>query len=214
MAVIGLGAGAVPHELTAAYGPIAIDGVELDGEIVNLARQYFAMHEPNLNVVVQDGRYFLQTTPQKYDLIGIDAYQQPYVPFQLATNEFFKLVRSHLTSTGVAVINAGRTNKDFRLVEALASTMHSVFPNVYIINTARFENSIIIGTNAHTQLSNFLVNTQALNNTLLQSVADSSIQVGDIREEKDTTAVFVDDRAPVEELIDSIILNQIENPNG
>ena len=54
-------------------------------------------------------------------LVAIDAYQQPYVPFQLTTKEFFQEVRDHLTPTGVAVINAGRTNSDFRLVDALAA---------------------------------------------------------------------------------------------
>jgi len=214
VAVIGLGAGTIPRELSAAYGPIPIDGVELDGEIVNLARQYFAMNEPNLHVIVQDGRYYLQTTQKKYDEIGIDAYQQPYVPFQLATREFFQLVRAHLTPTGVAVINAGRTNSDFRLVTALAQTMRAVFPNVYIINTARFTNSIIIATNAHTSLGNFVVNTQALSNPLLQAVATSSIEAGNIRAETTANVAFTDDQAPVEQLIDSIILDEIEHPGS
>lgn len=209
--VIGLGAGTIPRELTAAYGPIPIDGVELDGEIVNLARQHFHMDEPNLHVIVQDGRYYLQTTQKKYDEIGIDAYQQPYVPFQLATKEFFQEVRSHLTPTGVAVINAGRTNKDFRLVEALAQTMRAVFPNVYIIDTARFTNSIIIATNAPTSLSNFQTNTLNLNNAMLREVATNSIQVGNLREEKHSQVYFSDDQAPVEQLIDSIILDAVRN---
>lgn len=212
--VIGLGAGTIPRELHAMYGSLPIDGVELDGEIVNLARQYFGMNEPDLHVIVQDGRYYLQSTQKKYDEIAIDAYQQPYVPFQLATHEFFQEVRSHLTPTGVAVINAGRTNSDFRLVEALAQTMHSVFPNVYIIDTARFTNSIIIGTNAQTSLGNFVVNTQMLQNQLLRAVATSSIQSGNIREEPVAKAAFIDDQAPVEQLIDSIILDEIEHPGS
>src|SRR3989442_8694185 len=129
VSVIGLGAGTIPREFSAIYGPIPIDGVEIDGTIVNLAQQYFHMDEPNLHVIVQDGRYYLETTTQKYDVIGIDAYQQPYVPFQLTTVEFFREVRSHLSPTGVAAINAGRTCCDFRLVEALAQTMKAVFSN-------------------------------------------------------------------------------------
>lgn len=212
--IIGLGAGTISRGLTAAYGPIPIDGVELDGEIVNMARQYFQMKEPNLNVVVQDGRYFLQTTQKKYDEIGIDAYQQPYVPFQLTTREFFQEVRAHLTPTGVAVINAGRTGKDFRLVEALAQTMHAVFPNVYIIDTEHFENSIIIATNAPTSLSNFQANTSSLTNSLLQSVATSTLNVGNLREEQKNTVFFTDDQAPVEQLINSIILDTITGANN
>ncbi len=209
--VIGLGAGTIPRDLTAAYGPIPIDGVELDSEIVNQARQHFAMKEPNLHVIVQDGRYYLQTTQKKYDEIAIDAYQQPYVPFQLATKEFFQTVRSHLTPTGVTVINAGRTSNDFRLVEALAQTMRAVFPNVYIIDTARFSNSIIVATNAPTTLSNFQTNTANLTNPLLQQVALSSIQTGNLREEKVSKVYFTDDQAPVEQLIDSIILDAVRN---
>jgi len=209
--IIGLGAGTIPRELTAAYGPIPIDGVEIDGIIVDLGRQYFHMNEPNLNVIVQDGRYFLRTTSHKYDIIGIDAYQQPYVPFQLTTLEFFQEVRAHLTPTGVTVINAGRTSKDFRLVEALAQTMHGVFSNVYIIDTERFTNSIIIGTNAPTSLDNFRTNAAGLTNPLLQSVAQASITYGNIREERITNIYFTDDRAPVEQLIDQIIFDAVQN---
>ena len=209
--IIGLGAGTIPRELTAAYGPIPIDGVEIDGTIVDLGRQYFHMNEPNLNVIVQDGRYFLRTTSHKYDIIGIDAYQQPYVPFQLTTLEFFQEVRAHLTPTGVTVINAGRTSKDFRLVEALAQTMHGVFSNVYIIDTERFTNSIIIGTNAPTSLDNFRTNAAGLTNPLLQSVAQASITYGNMREERITNIYFTDDRAPVEQLIDQIIFDAVQN---
>lgn len=211
VAVIGLGGGTAVREFTAAYGPIPIDGVEIDNTIVNMGREYFHMNEPNLHVVLQDGRYFLQTSSQKFDVVAIDAYQQPYVPFQLTTKEFFQEVRNHLTPTGVTVINAGRTSTDFRLVNALAETMHSVFPNVYIIDTARFTNSMVIGTNSPTSLNNFFINTSNLTNPLLQEVARESILYGNIREEHARTVYFTDDRAPVEQLIDQIILGAVEN---
>jgi len=211
VAIIGLGGGTAVREFSAAYGPIPIDGVEIDSAIVNMGRQYFRMNEPNLHVVLQDGRYFLQTSSQKFDVVAIDAYQQPYVPFQLTTKEFFQEVRNHLTPTGVTVINAGRTSSDFRLVNALAQTMHSVFPNVYIIDTARFTNSMVIGTNSPTSLNNFMINTGSLTNPLLQSVARESILYGNIREEHSRTVYFTDDRAPVEQLIDQIILGAVEN---
>src|SRR3989441_5272389 len=210
VSVIGLGAGTIAREFSAIYGPIPIDGVEIDGTIVDLGRQYFHMNEPNLHVIVQDGRYYLRTTTQRYDVIGIDAYQQPYVPFQLSTVEFFREVRAHLTPTGVAAINAGRTCCDFRLVEALAQTMKAVFSNVYIIDTERFENSLVIGTNAPTSLNNFLVNTARLNNPLLKSIADASVNYGHMREEKTTHIYFTDDRAPVEQLIDQIIFDAVQ----
>jgi predicted membrane-bound spermidine synthase len=205
--VIGLGAGTLARELTAVYGPIPIDGVEIDSEIIAMGRKYFNMNEPNLNVIVQDGRYFLRSTEQKYDIIGIDAYQQPYIPFQLTTTEFFKEIKEHLTPTGVAVINAGRTTTDFRLVDALAQNTHTVFPNVYIIDNQRFTNSLIIATNDKTQLSNFAQNAGQLTNPLLQEVTQASLDTGNIREERRAKVFFTDDLAPVEQLIDLIIFN-------
>jgi predicted membrane-bound spermidine synthase len=211
VAIIGLGAGTAVRAFTSAYGSIPIEGVEIDGAIVDLARQYFHMNEPNLHVIIQDGLYFLTTTSQKYDVIGIDAYQQPYIPFQLTTQEFFQEVRNHLTPTGVTIITAGRTGRDFRLVEALAQTMHSVFPNVYIIDSQRFTNSLVIGTNARTSLANFQVNTNRLANPLLGQVAASSIAYGNIREEHSSTVYFTDDRAPVEQLINQIIFSAVQD---
>ena len=223
--IIGLGGGTIARELTAAYGPIPIDGVEIDPTIVQLGRQYFAMNEPNLHVIVQDGRAYLQTTTKKYDVIGIDAYQQPYIPFQLTTQEFFSEVRAHLTPTGVAVIDAANVNGDYRLVEELAQTMHVIFPNVYIIDAESFMSSLVIGTNAPTSFGNFAINianlrkgtnTSAIgpiNPTLLSAVAFTSIHYGHMREEHLAHVYFTDDRAPIEQLIDSIIFDAVQN-NG
>jgi len=208
--IIGLGAGTIARQFTEVYGPIAIDGVEIDGEIVNMGRQYFHMNEPNLQVIVQDGRYFLETTPRTYDVIALDAYQQPYIPFQLTTTEFFHEVRSHLTPTGVAVFNVGRTSSDFRLVEAMAQTMHTVFPNVYIIDSQRFLNSLIIATNAPTSQENFRSNLANVTHPLLRSVAQTSLTTGHMRQEQRSAVYFTDDKAPIEQMIDLIIFSEVE----
>lgn len=207
--IIGLGAGTVARELTAAYGPIPIDGVEIDQAIVDLGRKYFAMNEPNLNVTVQDGRYYMDTTSHRYDVIGLDAYQQPYIPFQLTTVEFFRTLRAHLTPTGVVMMNVGRSTS-FRLVDALAQNLHSVFPNVYIISPQRISNSLLVATVAPTKLANFRINTQRLRNPFLRIVARNVRAAGNVREEKRAKVVFTDDRAPVEQLIDSIIFNIVQ----
>jgi spermidine synthase len=118
--LIGLAGGTASKQITAGYGPVPIDGVELDPEIVRVGREYFDMNEPNLNVIINDGRYVLRTTDTEYDLIAVDAYQQPYIPFQLTTREFFQEVSNAMTNDGVAVMNVGRTATDFRLVDVIA----------------------------------------------------------------------------------------------
>ena len=67
------------------------------------AHRYFHLDQPNVHAVVQDARYWLATQPAdaKYDVIIMDAYQQPYLPFYLATREFFRLVRERQLSTRI-----------------------------------------------------------------------------------------------------------------
>lgn len=207
--LIGLAAGTVAKQFTNAYGPIPIDGVEIDGEIADIGREYFDMTEPNLNVIVEDGRYYLERTDKTYDVIGIDAYRQPYIPFHLTTREFFQQVSDSLTDDGVAVINAGRTRTDFRLVDVIASTMADVYPNVYIIDVARFTNSIVIGTKQPTDMANFAENILRLpEGSLIRSVGEASLDYGNMREWSGDGKVFTDDLAPVELVVDQIIIGE------
>jgi spermidine synthase len=207
LAIIGLAGGTVARQYTAIYGPIPIEGVEIDPQIVAIGRRYFDMNEPNLKAIVQDGRYWLQTVDRRYDVIGIDAYQQPYVPFHLTTVEFFQQVRDHLTDNGVAVINAARTPADFRLVDALANTMARVFPSVYVIDVPAVYNSLIVGTVRPSRLTDYADNVSRLEDPRLLTVAERA--AGHIRAHHGQGLVFTDDRAPVERLVDQIILGYV-----
>lgn len=206
--IIGLGGGTSSKQITVGYGDVPIDGVEIDPEIVRVGRKYFEMNEPNLNVIVQDGRYVLRTTDKKYDLIAVDAYEQPYIPFQLTTREFFGEVDNALTPEGVAVMNVGRTRTDYRLVDVMASTMKSVFDYVYIIDTERYTNSMIIGTNAPSSIQMFEENVTRQPDGPVRSVGETSLRTGNIRAITEVDVVFTDDHAPVERVIDMIIIDE------
>ena len=207
--VIGLAGGTSSKQITKAFGPVPIDGVEIDEEIVEVGREYFDMNEPNLNVIVGDGRYVLRTSDKTYDLIAVDAYKQPYIPFQLTTEEFFQEVYDHLDDDGTLVINVGRTEDDYRLVDAIASTIKSVFPNVYLIDVERYSNTMVIATKSPSSIESF---TEAVKNqpddSLLRIVGERSIETGNIREVISADTVFTDDHAPVERLIDLIIIDE------
>src|SRR5581483_4161765 len=58
VAIVGLAGGTIARELTAAYGPVQIDGAEIDPAIIDVARKYFHMTEPNLHAYAGDGRTF------------------------------------------------------------------------------------------------------------------------------------------------------------
>ncbi|HSR30398.1 MAG TPA: fused MFS/spermidine synthase [Anaerolineae bacterium] len=209
LALVGSAAGTVPKQYTAVYGPIPIDGAEIDPEIIRVGREYFDMNEPNFNAVAQDGRYFLVNSSEKYDVIAIDAYRPPYIPFHLTTQEFFRQVREHLTENGVVAINVGRTRTDWSLVEVLASTLKAEFPNVYLVDLAQpgqdLINVLVVATNQPTKLENLAANATLMNHPILQQVADNSIPRA--VEFTNPTVAFTDDKAPVEQVVHGLILS-------
>ena len=219
--MIGSAAGTVPKQFLAFYGEDArIDAVEIDPRIIQLGRQYFAMEDqrvPNYRTFAEDGRTYLHNAEGIYDVIGMDAYHQPYIPFHLTTREFFMDVESHLSDQGVAVVNAGKPGSDYRLVHALASTMRSVFPQVYILDVPTFGNSIIIGVKQPVGdgVANFEANLERMADPTLTRVMQWALDGNEnklpLREwtEQDAAAYrpFTDDWAPVESVIDQLILN-------
>jgi spermidine synthase len=209
LALIGSAAGTVPKEYTAVYGPIPIDGAEIDPEIIRVGREYFDMTEENFDAVAQDGRYFLANSSRDYDVIAIDAYRPPYIPFHLTTREFFRQVSDHLTANGVVAINVGRTQTDWSLVEVLASTLKAEFPNVYLVDLGQANldliNVLVVGTKQPTRLENLAANAELMTHPLLQQVAESSIPRAS--EFTTPTTVFTDDKAPVEQVVHGLILS-------
>ena len=85
-----------------------MDVVEIDGEVVDVARRFFAFpDDPRVHVHVEDGRRFLQATRERYDLIMLDAFYSDSVPAHLTTREFVALARDHLAPAGALVSNVG-----------------------------------------------------------------------------------------------------------
>ena len=210
--IIGLAGGTVAQRMDQIYGAgVKIDGVEIDPKIVEVARQFFNLDASHVNVIVQDGRYYMRTTNKRYDVIAADAYHQPYIPFQLTTQEFFREAYDHLNDNGTFIVNAGRSNTDFRLVNVISDTMRSVFPNVYLIDTPAFTNTMVIGTKNPTTLANFAANINAVRQTdpssALVTLGDAAIKDGHLREAVPGPQIFTDDLAPVEDLIDRILLD-------
>ncbi len=210
IAVIGLAGGTIARQHTAVYGPIQIDGIEIDPGIVDAGRRYFGMTMPNLHVIVDDGRYALARLEGGYDLIAVDAYRVPYIPWHLTTVEFFREVRDKLAPDGVVMINVGRAATDRRLVDAMTATMLEVFPTVHAIDVPYSFNTVLAGTLRPTTADNLAANLAGLppdaHPLLRETLALAYESIVPIHP---TTVVFTDDRAPVETLVNTMILEFI-----
>ncbi len=207
----GLAAGTMAHLFTAMYGPIPIDGAELDPDIIAVGRTYFDMNQPNLNAVAADARRFLQQRPQRYDVIALDAYRPPYIPFHLTTVEFFTLLRQRLNDDGVVVVNVGRTRTDYGLVNAIGATLLQVFPSVYVVDEPSGDsplgNTMIVATQRPTTLADFRANLAAFDEPpLLAEVARRAAPQARAFTAPPDTPIFTDDRAPVEWVVHALVL--------
>lgn len=208
VAIVGLAAGTTARQLSEAYGAVQIDGFEIDPKIVEVGRQYFDMNQPNLNVIVQDGRYGLAHSPRLYQVISIDAYRPPYIPWHLTTREFFAEVRAHLTEDGVVTINVGRAPNDRSLIDALTATLLTVFPSVHVMDVPGSFNSILYATVQPTTPRNLEANQLQLLRRRANSLILLAVQTAkdNLRPTPEQDVIFTDDHAPIEWITNNMII--------
>lgn len=208
LCLIGLAGGTTARQYSAVFGPMPIDGVEIDPDIVAVGRRFFGLDLPNLNVFIQDGRYYLTHSRQQYDVILLDAYAPPYIPFQLTTAEFFAQTREHLTPDGVVGVNVARTETDSALVDAIANTLTTVYPSVYVLDTQGALNSIVIATRQPTNLAAITARLASLSDPILENVVARAS--GRLRAFSATSGLVLrDDQAPVEQIVHGMILRYL-----
>jgi spermidine synthase len=217
VAVIGLAAGTIPKQLTRVFGPVPMDGIEIDPLIIQAGRDYFAMTEPNLNAIAGDGRYQFNRLNQQYSLVTIDAYKVPYIPWHLTTREFFQEVQASLTADGIVAVNVGRTPQDRSLVDAMSNTLLAVFPTVHALDVPGALNTILIATNQPTAPDNVARHLAALSpeaDPLLRAALETAV----VHQVPITPSdvLFTDERAPVETIVDTLVLRYLlqEGPAG
>jgi spermidine synthase len=197
--VLGNAGGSTARALAALYPGVRIDGVELDEKITDAAQRYFHLDAiPGLRVVTADARAYLLTTDRRYDLICIDAYRQPYIPFQLATQEFFQLARDHLRPGGAVALNVSRVPGHRGLVQALARTVRSVFGNAWSWDALRF-NTLVFALDrplSRAELARRVADAPAALSPLVPLVRRHVAAAGFEGQ------LLTDDRAPVEWIAD------------
>lgn len=207
LAIIGLAGGTIARQYSNVYGPLPIDGVEIDPEIVRAGREFFGMDLPNLSAVVADGRHFLAQTDHVYDVIAVDAYRLPYIPWHMTTVEFFQQVRDHLDKDGVLIINVGRTESDYRLVRAIVTTLKTTFPSTHVIPVPDSFNAIVVATVQPSSIDNLALNLTTADDLFLKEVGERALE--NWRPVAADGPIFTDDKAPVEQLTNLILMRYL-----
>ena len=131
--MLGFAGGRIPAVLHHYLPDAQIDVAEVDPDVVDVAREYFAVAlDDGLRVIFQDGRAALHQAEAQYDIIFVDAFVGAgQTPPHLATFEFYTLCRERLNGSGVVVVNLCNHGPQYR---AQIDTFRAVFDQVYLID--------------------------------------------------------------------------------
>lgn len=142
--VVGLGGGSMPMFLRAVLPDAHIDVVDIDPDVLAVARRYFGFREDDaLRAHVADARAFIESSGPAYDLIFLDAYGPSSIPEHLATREFLQAVRARLTEGGAVVSNVWEQSVN-PLFDSMVRTYQVVFRQLYTFEVPSRSNRILV----------------------------------------------------------------------
>jgi spermidine synthase len=133
--VIGGGVMMLPIALLERFPDIKVDVVEIDPLLIELAYEYFdAPHDARLRTFVQDGKKYMESTHEKYDMILIDAFSGYSIPAHLLDSSAVSLYKKHLTDGGVLGINALSRITSFKrqFAKEVCTTFEEVFAHTAV----------------------------------------------------------------------------------
>jgi spermidine synthase len=211
VAILGNAAGTTARALGHYFPGTSIDAVEIDGALTQVGHELFGLDGPRLHTHTADARPWLTATNRKFDVIMVDAYRQPYIPFYLATREFFALVRERLAPGGLVVINVGHPEQSDQLEKVLSATMRAEFGRANVWrDPAERTNTMLVGSTA-TDPAGRLRSAAAALPSDLADVADVARNTADrLSPALSGGRVYTDDLAPVEWLVDTSLAEVAE----
>ncbi|SEK91221.1 spermidine synthase [Haloferax larsenii] len=207
---VGGGGFTGPRVFLEKYPNVTVDVVEIDPEVVSVAKEYFDVEESDrLNIYTMGGRQYLQETNQTYDLIVLDAYRKDRVPFELTTVEFMRLTSERLDEDGILFANiisapSGPASKFYR---AEYKTINRVYPQVYSFPTAGsvvVQNIEVVATKNSTLVTRNELQQRNRQRDVGVYLA-SEVSTYRNSEPTDDVPILRDDRAPVDSLMDPMV---------
>lgn len=209
--IIGLAGGTIASQFNYYFpGQMEVDGIEIDEEVIDIAKKYFNLDSANTNIINQDGRMYLNNSMKKYDIMIIDAYQRAmYIPWSLATKEFWELTQKNLQENGIVALNINSQNNDSELLRTVTNTISSVFEFTYITKTkSNSWNYMILATDApldFNDLSQYDVREEL--KPLARGISNKVVRV----KYQNKIPILTDDWCPIEFITDSMIYDYLKN---
>ena len=145
---IGLGGGSVPKYIHANCPEITQTIIEINPQIISIARSHFYVpdNDAQLNVKEGDGIAYLAANRASADVLMIDAFDAHGIPPDFCSQDFFDSCESTLKNDGIFVINLWGSDKNFDIY--LQRIEQSFSDKVLILPTGKPGNIVVFGFKA------------------------------------------------------------------
>jgi spermidine synthase len=137
--LIAFGCGVTANALTQDVDLKNIHVVDIAKEAFALSADYRdagytnALRDPRVTAIIQDGRFFLQASPQRYDVItGEPPPPKVLGSVNLYTEQFFKLMADRLKEGGMATFWLPIYQLNVAEAKSILRAFHDAFPNTLI----------------------------------------------------------------------------------
>ena len=119
--------------------------VDVNPDSFALARRYFSLPE-SVECYVGDGKSFLYSNTDYYDVIVLDAFHGARIPAHLKSLSFYYLVSDHLAKNGVVLANIHVENDSDTQPDKVADCFSNVFHEVRLLDSLGYNsrNAIIM----------------------------------------------------------------------
>jgi len=140
--MVGLGGGSVAKFLRRHYPGTRIRVLEIDPQVVAIARQCFAVpaDDQHFSVIVGDGAEYIARPDIEADLIMVDGYDAESQVEALATTQFYRDCRERLKPGGMLVVNLWGGDREFN---AVLKRIEGAFPAGTLCLPARRQGNVI-----------------------------------------------------------------------
>ena len=151
-AIVGFGSGVTAQYLLADPMLESLDVIEIEGEMVDLARGFMpdndrAFNDPRITIHIDDARTFFHKVNKKYDLI-ISVPSNPWVSgvSSLFSHEFYHHIQRYLTDEGLLVqwLQLYEFNSD--LMMSIVGALHQEFDAINIYQTPQNPDVIMVAS--------------------------------------------------------------------
>ena len=189
--MIGGAAYTYPMHYLKKYENKTIDVVEIDETMTQIAEEEFGLdkNNPNLGLITQDGRSYLNYNEKKYDTVFIDAFKGLNAPFELTTYEAMQKVYDSLNDNGTVITNiiSAVEGDDADFIKYEYSTYKAIFDDVKVFKVnpnhsdEQEQNLILVGIkgNGNINTDKEAEYSELLSNELKDFTSDKPIVTDD-----------------------------------